>query len=202
MERRPGRVLELRVDLEAPGEVGRLAVELLVPPVAQPAEALGEQQARCEAVGQEPDVGACPLGDDAPDEAAEGDSAPDPEASLPDRERAPPLLGHLVPARDDVVQARPHDPGGDTPDRAAEDEVPVAAARNPAPAGHVDTQRDRREQGQPVHVHRERPEVERAGARRGDREEDAQRRRILRARTDRLVPGCTRHPERQETSGP
>jgi hypothetical protein len=40
----------LRVDLEPPGQVGRLAVELLVPPVAEPADALREEQPRGDAV--------------------------------------------------------------------------------------------------------------------------------------------------------
>ena len=92
---------------------------------------------------------------------------------------APPLVGHLVPARGDVVQAGADDPGGDAPDGAAEDEVPVAAAVDPAAAGDPRADRDRGEQREPVHVDRERPELERARAGRGDRREDAHRRRIL-----------------------
>ena len=79
----------------------------------------------------------------------------------------------------EVVEAGADDAGGDAPDRAAEDEVPVAAARDPPAAGDVDAERDRREQREPVHVDRERAEVERAGARRRDREEDVHRARIL-----------------------
>ena len=78
-----------RVDLEAPGQVGRLPEELLVPPVADATHGLGDEKPWCEAVGEQPDVRAGTLGDEAADEAAERDPAPDAEAALPDRERVP-----------------------------------------------------------------------------------------------------------------
>ena len=44
------------VDLEPPGEIGGLPEELLVPPVPDPPDSLGDEQARCEAVGEQPHV--------------------------------------------------------------------------------------------------------------------------------------------------
>ena len=57
-----------RVDLEAPGQVGRLSEELLVPPVADPPHRLRHEQAWRETVGEEPYVRAGPLRDEASDE--------------------------------------------------------------------------------------------------------------------------------------
>src|SRR6185437_12037321 len=66
------------------------------------------------------------------DQRAEEDSAPDAEASLPDRERPPPVVGHLVPARDVVIGPRPDDSGRDTPDRHPQHEIRVAPQPLPA----------------------------------------------------------------------
>jgi hypothetical protein len=55
VERRVVEILEgsvLRVDLQSPRQVGRLAEELLVPPVAEAADALRDEEARRQAVGQ------------------------------------------------------------------------------------------------------------------------------------------------------
>ena len=169
-----------RVDLEPPGQVGRLAEELLVPPVADPPDRLRDEQPGREAVGEQPDVGAGALGDEPADEAAERDPAPDAEAALPDRERPPPLVGHLVPARREVVEPGADDAGADAPDGAAEDQVPVAAAVDEAVAGDPDADADRREQRQAVHVDRQRAEVDGAVRRRGDRGEQVHARLTVR----------------------
>ena len=158
-----------RVDLEAPRQVGRLAEELLVPPVADPPDRLGDEQSGCEAVGEQPHVGAGALRDVPTDEAAGRDAAPDAEAALPDRERPPPLVGHLVPARREVVEPGADDARTDAPDGAAEDEIPVAAAVDAAVAGDPDADRDRREQREAVHVDRQRADVDGAARRRRDR---------------------------------
>ena len=125
------------------GSDGRLAEELLVPPVADPADPLREQQARRDGVHEPEDAVARALHDDRAGEAAEEDPAPDAEAALPDRERRPPLVDrlHLVPRRDVVVEARADDPEADAPDGDAEDEIPVAAAAHPADAGEPDARR-------------------------------------------------------------
>ena len=160
-----------RVDLEAPRQAGRLPEQLLIPPVADAPDGLGHEQPRCKAVGEQRNVRPGPLRDHRADDAAGRDSAPDTEAALPDRERTPPLVGHLVPAGRDVIEPRSHDPRADTPDGAAEDQIPVAAAIHPAGTRDPDTDRDCREQRQPVHVHGQRPEVEGAVARGRDRGE-------------------------------
>ena len=160
-----------RVDLEAPREIGRLAVQLLIPPVSDPPDGLRHEQPRREAVGEQPHVCAGALRDDAADETAGSDATPDTEAPLPDRERTPPLIGHFVPARGEVVEAGTDDARADTPHRTPEDQVPVAAAIDETRAGDPDRDGDCGEERQPVHVDRERPEVERAGARRGDRKQ-------------------------------
>ena len=162
-----------RIDLEAPRQVGRLPEELLVPPVADPSDRLRHEQAGREAVGEQPHVRPGALRDEAADEAPEGDPAPDAEAALPDRDRPPPLVGHLVPARREVVEPRADDAGADAPDGTAEDQVPVAAAVDEPGAGDPDADADRGEQRQPVHVDRQRPEVDGAAAGRGDRGEQA-----------------------------
>ena len=69
------------VDLEAPGEVGGLAVELLVPPVADPSDGLGDEKAGSEAVGEEPDICPGPLRDHGADD--------DPAAIPPQTPRPP-----------------------------------------------------------------------------------------------------------------
>ena len=151
----------LEVDLERPGHVGRLAEELLVPPVARrgrsPARRAGRARPR-------PANGAHALpgapNDDRAGDAAEQDPAPHAEAALPDREDAPPLVRDLVPARDHVVEARADDAEGDAPDRHAQDEIPVAAAARPAQAGQSDARGDAEQQHQPVHVQRQRAELE------------------------------------------
>src|SRR5206468_10191786 len=143
-----GRVAEVLhrpmrgIDLEAPRQVGRLAEELLVPPVAEPADALSDEQPRCDAVHEQPDVRAGTLGHDSADEHAEGDAAPDAEPTPPDREGPPPGIGHLVPARGQVVQAGADDAARNAPHREPEDEIPVAATRHPTASGDPDAAGD------------------------------------------------------------
>ena len=179
------------VDLEAPGKARRLAEELLVPPVADPADRLGHEQPGCEAVGQQPDFGAGPLRDVAADETSRRDPAPDAEPAFPDRERAPPLIRHLVPARREVIEPRADDSRADAPDGAAEDEVPVTAAVDEAVTRDPDADADRREQRQAVHVDRERADVDGAARGRGYRRNERRHRgervgefRILPTRQD------------------
>ena len=178
------------VDLEPPGQVGRLAEELLVPPVADPPHRLRHEQSGREAVGEQPHVGAGALRDVATDEAAERDAAPDAEAALPDREGPPPLVGHLVPARRQVVEPRADDAGTDAPDGAAEDEVPVAAAVDEPVTGDPDADADRREQRQAVHVDRQRADVDGAVRRRRNRGEQVSRRARLTVRHSPYAIGC------------
>ena len=97
------------------------------------------------------------------DDHAGGDTAPDAETAVPDLERALPFrVRHLVPARGEVVEARTDDAGGDAPERAPVDEIPIPTARDPAAAGDPDAGRDREQQRQPVEMDRERAEIDRA----------------------------------------
>ena len=155
-------------DLEPPRQVGRLAEQLLVPPVPEAADALRDEQAGRDAVQEARDVGPGTLRDDRAHEDPEPDAAPHPETAPPDGERPPPLVRELVPARDHVVQARPDDAGRDAPDRQPEDEVPVPAAPRPADPGDENRGADRDEQRQAVEVDRERPELDGARLGRGD----------------------------------
>jgi hypothetical protein len=158
------------VDLEPPGAVGRLPVQLLVEPVSDAPDALREEQAGSDRVHHLRHALAGPLDDDRAGDATEEDAAPDAQAAFPDLEHALPLrVWHLVPARQVVIEPRADDAGRDAPDRDAQDEVPVSAATDPAHAGERNAPRDRHEEHQPVHVQHERTEVDRARVRRGDR---------------------------------
>ena len=165
----------LRVDLEPPGQVGRLPEELLVPVVAPASDRLGEQETGGDTVHHQRHARARPPHDDRAGEHAAGDPAPDAEPSLPHRERPPPGVRNLVPARDVVVDPGPDDAGRDAPDRGLEDEIPAAAAPRPAHARQPDRGGDAEQEHQAVHVERERPDVNAAAGRRGDgREEHGQ----------------------------
>src|SRR5205823_15002787 len=116
----------LDVDLQPPWQARRFAVELLVPVVAPPADPLRKQEPRCDRIHEQEDTGAGAMIDPGTDYAAQEDPAPDAEATLPDRERTPPVVGHLVPAGDVVVSAGPDDAGGDAPDRHPQHQVGIA----------------------------------------------------------------------------
>src|SRR5436190_13377398 len=169
----------LNVDLQPPGQARRFAVELLIPVVAPPADPLREQEPRCDGVHEQEDAGAGAVDDPGTDHAAEEDPAPDAEAALPDRERAPPVVGHLVPARDVVVSAGPDDAGCDAPDRHPQHQVGVAAEPLPAHPRQPDAGDDREQQHQAVHVDRPAEDVEDAGVRRRDRGEQQGHRRDM-----------------------
>ena len=128
---------------------------------------LRQQQTRRDGVHEQPHALPGAVDDPRAGENAEEDPAPHAEPALPDGERPPPLVGHLAPARDVVVKARADDPGGDPPHRDAEHEIPVAApaspSDNPSARQHPAIAS---KQHQPVHVDRERAEVDRAARRR------------------------------------
>ena len=149
-----------QVDLEAPREVGRLAVELLVEVVAPAPDRLREEQARRDHVHEGEHALPGALDHPGANEHAAGDPAPDPEAALPDRERLPPLLVDGAPARDDVVDARSDDPAEDAPHGDAEDEVAARVApEGPAPRISPAGQPGRRDDAQQEHrAHRRAPD--------------------------------------------
>src|SRR5215213_9372590 len=107
------------MDRQPPGQVGGPAVELVVEPVAEPADGLGDQQAGGDRVGEDRQRDAlAPAGDPRAD-AAERDGAPDTQTALPDGEGAQRVAAlaevrrrradHVVePPTDDAERHRPH----------------------------------------------------------------------------------------------
>src|SRR5215210_1918634 len=120
------------VDLEAPGEIRRLAEQLLVEVVAPAPDRLREEEARSGRVQEAVDARAGPTHDPGAGEHAARDPAPDTETAAPDREGLPPLVVHRLPARDHVVEAGPDDAPQHAPHGDAVDEIPVTAASRPA----------------------------------------------------------------------
>ena len=143
------------VDAQPPGQARRPAVQLLVPVVAEAADCLREQEPGRDGVHHQPDAVARAPHDEGADEDAERDPSPDPEAAVPHSGEAPPVgvdRRILVPARDVVVEARAHHTGDDSPERDAEDEIPVASAAHPAAPGQPDAGGDAEQQHHAVHV--------------------------------------------------
>src|SRR5207302_1923191 len=139
----------LDVDLETPRPIGRLAVQLLVEPVADPADPLGEQDPGRGGIRELAGAAAGALDDDRAGNRPEENSAPDAETALPDLENALPLrIGHLVPARDVVVEACADDPGRNAPDCNAQHDVPVTAPPHVPNPGQADGRRDREQEHQ------------------------------------------------------
>src|SRR5438105_14556052 len=169
---RPVRVRPVRGrDLQPPRQRGRLPEQLLVPVVADPADSLREQEAGRDRVHHQPPAVPRAADDHGAGRHPERDPAPDAEPALPDRERAPPVVRYLVPARDVVVEPRADDPEPDAPDGDAEDQIPIPAPADPARAGQPDAGHDAEQQHQAVHVDRQRADVDDAGVRGGDRRE-------------------------------
>src|SRR5262249_34003520 len=149
------------IDLQPPEQRRRLAVELLVEPVAPTPDPLREQQARRDRVHEQADAVPRAVNDPSASEDAEEDPAPDAEAALPDGERRPPRVDRLdlAPAGDVVVEPGADDAERDAPDCDTEDEVPVAAPLHPPVAGQRDARGDREQQHHTVEVDRERTDV-------------------------------------------
>src|SRR5262249_30881547 len=155
--------------LVAPRQVRRVAVELLVPPVADAADPLREQEARGRGVHERGAADARPADDDDRGDRPEEDPAPDPEAAMPDLEDALPLRRrHLVPRGEVVVEARADDAEADGPDGDPDDEVGVPTRTLPPAAREPERGEDGDEERQAVEVDRERPDVDDPARRRGD----------------------------------
>ena len=71
------------VDLQAPGQRRRRTVELLVEPVAQAADRLGDQQCRGDGVGQWGDAQASVAHEKRRGQKTSGNAAPDAQAAQP-----------------------------------------------------------------------------------------------------------------------
>ncbi len=178
------------VDLEAPRQRRRAPVELLVEVVADAADGLRDEQRRRGGVEEARHVGARAAQAPDPGGRPQGDPAPDPQAALPDRERPPPVVGDLVPARGQEVEAPADDPGREAPQRHVLDELARAALRLPAARGD----RDRREHGEhvaePVDADVEGPDVDPVERRAGNRPDDGHP-AILAGRARRAATGAS-----------
>ena len=160
----PARGLVPLVDLQAPRQVGRAAVQLVVEPVAEAADGLRERDAGGGRVGEVEEADPGPAAADPGAERAERDGAPDAEAALPDLQRVERVaaLAQVGLGRgDDVVDpaaddAERHGPGRDVEDltrlvpRAATSRRPVSQTATTMPS----------EDAQGVHPDRQRAEVE------------------------------------------
>jgi hypothetical protein len=108
-----------------------------LPNIADAADRLRDQQRGRAGVHERGDVRASSVHAPDADGDAERDPAPDAEAALPDRERAPPGVRDLVPARDHVIEAAADQAGGEAPQRDLVDQLGVASGRDPAAPGDV-----------------------------------------------------------------
>src|SRR3954469_24932717 len=162
----------LGVDLEAPWQRGRAAEELLVEPVADPPDRLGDEQPRRNAVHEHRDVRAAPSKDPHAREHARGDAAPDPQAAAPDRERAPPLARPFVPARGEEVQPPPDQAGREPPQRAFLHERAVAAELLPAPRRDDHRAEDGEDVADAIGAEEQRADVEAVLGRAGEEGEE------------------------------
>ena len=117
---------------QSPGERGRPAEQLLVEVVADPADRLSDEQSWSGRVQECGDVGAGAAQPPQPDERAGGHPAPDPQSALPDRERTPPVVWYLVPARREVVEPAADQAGREPPDRDLVHELTPTALLLPA----------------------------------------------------------------------
>jgi hypothetical protein len=147
------------VNLKPPREAGRSAKQLLVEVVPDPSDCLGDEQAGSDGIHESGDVGARAAQPPRSDERAGGDPAPDPQASLPDRERPPPVVGNLVPARREVVQPSPYESRREPPHRDVVHQLPPPSALLPAPHRENDGGADPEHIHQPIRVKEQRPDV-------------------------------------------
>jgi hypothetical protein len=166
---------ELRVDLKGPGEIRGPPVQLLVEPVAPPADGLREGDAGRHRVRVRGERDAAAAAADPGAQRTEGDRAPDAEAAVPDLEGVDPVAAlaevELV-IGDDVVEpsadeAEGHGPHGDVRDRAD-----TAAAFDPAATAEPYGEEDADDDAEGVAAQRDRSEMDLAGRGAGNRSKD------------------------------
>ncbi len=162
-------------DLETPRQLGRPTEQFLVEVVAEPADGLGDQQARCQGVGHLQKVDVVPPAGDPGAHGTEGDGAPDPEATLPDLDRVDrvaALAEVQLRVRDDVVQPTADDAERDGPHRDVADGARPATARDETLLGDPDRGEAARDDAQRIRPDRQRPQVPHRLFRRGDEGRD------------------------------
>ncbi len=163
-------------DLQAPGQAGRAAEQLLVEVVADPADALRDEQGGRHRVHDYRHVAAGFAGPPDADRDRDRDRAPDPEPPAPDGEDAIPDVRDVHRRGDVEVDTAADDPGGHAPHGHVPDQFGVAAGRGPAAAGHDDGHRDADQVHQRIHVNEQRAKVKAVYRRAGDVERLADRR--------------------------
>ncbi len=153
------------IDLEAPRQVGGTAEHLLVEPVAQPADGLGQGQRGCHRVEPHGQADALAVPDVDPDRHAGDDAAGDPETALPQLQGVERTIGEVGrPVGDDVVEAGPDQTCGHRPHADRPHVVGIALAGPPPSGRQLEAGQDPERDHQAVGV--ERPD--RVGARARD----------------------------------
>ncbi|SKZ25216.1 Uncharacterised protein [Mycobacteroides abscessus subsp. abscessus] len=129
------RCVDALVDLEAPRDVGRPAVEFLVEVVAEAADGLGEQDRRRDGVGKRRQFDAHAPGADPRTEAAEQHGAPDAETAVPDLECVDRGFAAVtevdLPVGEHVVDATTDQAERNRPDRDVENLARTPTTGNP-----------------------------------------------------------------------
>ena len=159
----------LGIDLQAPRQRCRTAEHLLVEPVAQPSDRLGNRDGRghdVEQVSHRPSVAP---NHPPPHQNPGGDPPGNAQAALGDLQRPDPVVAVQLPVGGDVIQPRPDHPRRYRPDGDGADVVGIAAPRRPAP--RRDRHRGHHPQGdaQPVDVQRDRSDLPHVHRRARDR---------------------------------
>ena len=149
--------------LERPRQVGRLAEQLLVEPVAPPSDRLRQRHGRRSAVEQRKDRHlAAPCRPHRRQGAGE-QTAGDAEAALPDLDDPTGVVGERVPRCGDVVEAGADDAGDHAPHADGAGVVACACAPGFEPtAEQPHTGHHAEGDHQPIGMDRERADLERA----------------------------------------
>jgi hypothetical protein len=148
-----------RVDLERPRQGGWAAEQLLVEVVADAPDGLRDEQRRRGRIKEQRDVRVPAMEHPDPDRGACRDATPDAQPTLPDRERSPPVIWNLVPARREEVQASADQPGRKGPQRDLAHQRRVAAHGAPATLGDRDRGKNGRHVRKAVRMHDQRPDM-------------------------------------------
>ena len=164
VSRRP----EVKRDLQPPGQAGRLAEQLLVEVVADPADRLGHQQGGRHRVHEQRHARPGPAHPPGSHQGGDGDGAPDAQPAAPHGEHAVPDVRDVHGRGDVEVDPPADDPGRDRPERHVPDQVRVAAHGPPAAPRDHDRRRDADQVHQRVEVNLERADVETADRRAGN----------------------------------
>jgi hypothetical protein len=158
-----------RIDRKPPRQRGRSAEELLVEVVAKAADRLGDEESRSRGIEKPRDVGTTAPQHPKPGEGPGGDPTPDAEAAVPDRERAPRMRWHLVPARRQEVKPPADETRGNAPEGYLLNKGPIAPFSLPTARRDQHRGEDGDDVGEAVGVDEERSEMNAVLRRTGDR---------------------------------